>query len=146
MKNGMKREDKLVSDIMKDFTMESPSDGFTDRVMQNIQLERNISPISSGSLIGTWGWIGIAAGILVLFLLVFLGGSIEPSSGTGGLIQRFSSIQPPSIDFQFKSVLSWINLSSPTLLWIFTGIGGIILLSFLERLINGIRVWYSYDM
>ena len=142
MKNGKSREDRLVSEIMKDFKMESPSEGFTDRVMQNIQIERSIPVVSSQPLIGSAGWIGIAVGLLVLILLIIFGTGNEVPSETSRLMQFISSINMPSVDFQFNSIFSWINLNSPTLFWIFTGIGGIILLGFLERVINEIRLRY----
>lgn len=144
MKNGKSREDRLVSDIMKDFKMESPSDGFTERVMQNIQLERSIPAVYSRPLINTTGWIGIAVSLLVLIIFVFLSTANEAPSETGGLIQRLPSINMPSVDFNFSSIFGWMNLNSPTLFWIFTGIGGIILLGFLERVFNRIRIRYFF--
>ena len=146
MKNGLNKEDHLVSEIMKDFKMESPSDGFTDRVMQNIQLEPDIPAVSSRPLISNAGWIGIAVSLFVLILFVFFGTGNEVPAETGSLMQRLPSIQLPSVEFHFNSLFSWINLNSPTLFWIFTGIGGMILLGFLERLINGIRIRNFFNL
>lgn len=144
MKNGKSREDRLISNIMKDFKMESPSEGFTDKVMQTIQSEQAIPAMEPRPLINTAGWIGITVGLLVPILLLFLGAGNEVPSEASGWMQRLPSINLPSFDFQYNGLFSWINLSSSTLLWIFTGIGGIILLTFLERVFNEIRMRYFF--
>ena len=119
--------------------MESPPSGFTDRVMQNIQLESTAYVKRSSPLISKAGWIGIAASLTLLIVLVFFGSSGESTAEAGLLAERLPSFSIPEVNFSFGDLFSWINLDSPTLFWIFTGIGGIALLAFLERIISNVR-------
>lgn len=144
MKKRMSKEDQLVSGIMKDLRMESPSPGFTGRVMHSIQLESNLSATRPSPLISKAGWIGIAAGLCLVLVFVFLGYDSEVQAEPGWLAQRMPSINLPEVNFSFGDFFSRIYPDSPTLFWIFTGIGGIILLAFLERLIDNIRIRHFY--
>lgn len=144
MRKNKSKEDQLVSGIMKDLKMESPSPGFTDRVMHTIQMDSDTSALRPTPLIGRAGWIGISAGICLLFVLIILGYDSEVPAEAGWLAQRLSSISLPAVDFSFWDLFSWINFTSPTLFWIFTGIGGIIALAFIERLIDHIKIRQFY--
>jgi len=144
MKTKSNKEDRFVSEIMKDFQMENPSEGFTNRVMQNIQLDRSIPVIDKSPLIGKAGWIGIAASLVFLLIFLFVGNDPEAASESGWLFQKLSSIGYPSINFSFHRLFNWINLESPTLFWIFSGIGALMLLVLLERLIDNFKVRYYF--
>jgi hypothetical protein len=132
MKDNTDKADRLMAKIMKDFPMESPSTGFTEGVMERVQAESRVS--ESRPLIGRTGWIGIAAGFILLLGLIFLEYDGQAPEEAGWLAQHMPSLKIPVFDFSFTDLFSWINLDDPTLFWIFTGIGGIILLGFLQRL------------
>ena len=139
------KEDRLISDIMKDFRMESPSPGFTEKVMQGIQLQgKNVK--ASGPLIGRSGWIGIAAGLGLLLGLLFLEYDNAVPEEAGWLEQRLPLIGLPSVNFSIGDLFSWINLDSPALFWISIGIGGIVLLGFLQQLIDKIHLRNIYTL
>jgi len=101
MNKGMSKEDRLVSDIMKNFQSESPSTGFTVKVMESIQLEKSYSSISSQPLISKSGWIGITAGLGILIALIFLGYGSEVPGEAGYFGQILSSLRFPEINFSF---------------------------------------------
>lgn len=126
------KEDRLVAEIMRDFEMESPPSGFTDRVMQRIQAESHAH--ESRPLISRAGWIGIAAGFCLLLGLIFLEYDSQAPADAGWLAQYLPSLGFPAVDFSLENLLSWINAGNSTLLWIFTGIGGLFLLAFFQRL------------
>lgn len=142
MKKRMNKEDRLMSDIMKDFTMEQPPEGFTERVMQNIQLVDQHKVFSSGPLISRAGWIGIAAGLAALVILVLFGSDTGTTAEAGLLAQCLSSIEVPAIHYDF--LIRWLDLDSPSLTWVFTGIGGIGILALVERLINTLRTRHFF--
>jgi hypothetical protein len=72
-------------------------------------------------------------------VFLFLGnGNDTPAEGGWINILR-SALALPEFEFGFSRLFSWINLDDPTLIWIFTGIGGIMVLALLERLIDIIR-------
>lgn len=144
MKKRTGKEDRLVSEIMKDLQMENPSPGFTNKVMQSIQMQSNISAMRSSPLISKAGWIGIAAGLCLVFVFLFLGYDSEVPPETGWLAQHMPSISFPAFDFSFGDLFSRIYPDSSTLFWIFTGVGGIFILAFLERLIDNIRIRHFY--
>jgi len=144
MTKRMNKEDRLVSDIMKDFQVESPSAGFTGRVMQNIQLEKSYSVISSQPLISKGGWIGIAAGLGILIVLIFLSYGSEVPGENGYFSQLLSSLNFPGININFTRLFNWNIFDSPTLFWISTGVGGILLLVFMERLLHRIRIRFFF--
>ncbi len=144
MKKKSSKEDRLVSGIMKDLHMESPSPGFTGRVMQSIQTESDLSVIRPSPLISKAGWIGIAAGLCLVLVFIFLGYDSEVPAEAGWLAQRMPSISLAEVNFSFGNFFSRIYPDSPTLFWIFTSVSGIILLAFLERLINNIRIRHFY--
>lgn len=138
MKNKTGKEDRLISEIMKDFRMESPSPGFTDRVMQNIQAQSDASLSVARPLISKAGWIGIAVGFCIILGIVIFGSDSEVPSESGSLFDSIPFINSLSIEFSYPDLFNWINIDNPTLFWIFTGIGGIFLLGLLERLISRI--------
>ena len=138
MKKGMSKEDRLLSEIMKDFRMDSPPGGFTERVMHSIQLEGSLSPSINRPLISKAGWIGIAIGLGLLILIVFLGNGGEAAAEGGFIARTISSLKLPAVDFGFGNIISWIYVESSTLFWIFVGIGGILLFTVLGRLMERI--------
>lgn len=144
MKNKTGKEDRLISDIMKDFRMESPSPGFTERVIQGIHAQSDNSVPVSSPLISRAGWIGIAAGFFILLGIIISQYDSDIPSESGILAERLPSVSLPAIDFSFPDLFNWINLDSPTLFWIFTGIGGIFLLGLLERVISKIGFRYFF--
>ncbi len=144
MNKGMSKEDRLVSDIMKNFQSESPSTGFTVKVMESIQLEKSYSSISSQPLISKSGWIGITAGLGILIVLIFLGYGSEVPGEAGYFGQILSSLRFPEINFSFTRLFNWNIFDSSTLFWISTGVGGILLLAFMERLLHRIRIRFFF--
>jgi hypothetical protein len=138
MKNKTGKEDRFISEIIKDFRMESPSPGFTDRVMQNIQAQSDPSVCEVRPLIGRTGWIGIAVGFCIILGIIVFGYDSDVPSESGSLFDRIPFIDALSIEFSFQDLFSWINFENSTLYWIFTGIGGILLLGLLQRIINSI--------
>jgi len=140
MNKGMNKEDQLISDIMQVFQFESPPTGFTDKVMQSIQLEKSYSGISSQPLISKGGWLGITAGLIFLVGLIFLGNGSEVPSEQGYVSQIISSLNFPEINLSFSRLFNWDIFYSTTLFWISVGIGGILLLAFMERLLHRIRI------
>lgn len=139
MKNGMDKEDRLVSRIMKDYRMENPPEGFTERVMQTIQVKSAPTATVFRPLIGTVGWISIAVGILLLILYALLGSDASIASQDSGIMQRLPSFSLPSIDITFNGLYRRLFVDSQALTWIFAGIGGIILMVLVERTLNGLR-------
>ena len=138
MKKKTGKEDRLISEIMKDFRMESPSPGFTDRVMQNIQAQSDASIPVVRPLIGRAGWIGIVVGFCIILGIIIFGPESEVPSESGSLFDSIPFLNSLSIEFSYSDLFSWINIDNPTLFWIFTGIGGIFLLGLLERIISRI--------
>ena len=136
MKNSTDREDRMVSRMMSDFRLENPSQGFTDRVMQGIQMKS--STVDSRPLIGRAGWVGIAAGFCLLLGLIFMDSGVQSTEKAGWLSQNLPSIRIPAVDFRVLDWFAWMHPDDPTLFWIFVGIGGFILLGFLQQ-IFGIR-------
>jgi hypothetical protein len=144
MNNRISKEDRLVSGIMKDFRVESPPAGFREKVMQSIQQEKSYSALSSQPLISKGGWIGIAAGLSILIVLIFIGNGSEVPGDTGYFGQILSSLSFPEIKYSFSRLFNWNIFDSPTLFWISTGVGGILLMAFLERLLHRIRIRFFF--
>ena len=140
----MSKEDRLVSGIMKDFQVESPPPRFTEKVMQSIQQEKSYSAIGSQPLISKGGWIGIAAGLSILVVLIFIGDGSEVPGEAGYFGQILSSLSFPELKFSFTRLFNWNIFDSPTLFWISTGVGGILLMAFLERLLHRVRIHFSF--
>jgi hypothetical protein len=140
MKNRMDKEDKLVSDIMKEYQMQSPSEGFTDRVMQSSEVESSISIVKSSPLISKAGWFGIAASLTILIAYLYFGADTQASTESDWLTQFFSNLSIPSLKLTAPDFFSRINYNSPTLFWICVGVAGIALLAVLERILESINV------
>jgi hypothetical protein len=126
------KDDRLLADVMKDFRMEGPSSGFTERVMESIQAESQMNAYRP--LIGRAGWIGIAAGFCLLLGLIFMDYDSQVPAESGWLAQQLNSVHIPAFQFSFSDLFSRINLDDPVLFWILTGITGAVLLAFLHRL------------
>jgi hypothetical protein len=124
---------------MKDFQMDNPSEGFTGRVMQNIQLDSSLTVIKSSPLIGKTAWIAIAAGFALLLTVFIVTGDAESTSEAGWMAKYLSTIKLPEIHFSLDRFIDLSKLNNPTLLWIFIGIGGLILLLLFERLLESFR-------
>ncbi len=144
MKKKLEKEDNLISEIMKDLQMEKPSEGFTDRIMQSLEMESSISDFKPGPLISKEGWIGIFAGILGITLLLFFLPESQVPAEASWLTQFFSMLNLPSIEISFTNVFSRINFGSPTLLWISIGVAGIGFLAIIERILESINLRNHY--
>jgi hypothetical protein len=136
MKKRLEKEDKLITDIMKDFQMENPPEGFTERVMQTIELESNHSSLRTSPLISKTAWIVIIASLLTLIFFLLSGNYSPAATESGWLSKLISSGSIPSLSLNTSDLLSRFNLGSTTLFWIFTGIAGIFLLAILERILE----------
>ena len=136
MKKRMEKEDRLVSEIMKEYQMENPGEGFTDKVMQSIELESSVSVLKSSPLISKAGWIGIAASLAVLIAYLFFGSDTQAPAESGWLTQFISSLSLPTVQITKPDFFTWINFNSPTLFWICVGVAGLALLALLERILE----------
>lgn len=144
MNKGLTKEDRLMSGIMKDFQMESPSAEFTDRVMEAVEPGQIRSAAWSRPLISTGGWIGIAIGLTVLILFVIFGGNTGTAGGSENIISNLPSVNIPR-GFGLTAFFDRFHFDSPSLIWIFTAIGGLLLMAFVERTIEGIRRRYFFN-
>lgn len=127
------REDRLIKEIMKDFRMESPPSGFTGKVMERL---RSGSPETVyRPLISRAGWIGIAAGFLIILALVFTSSETQVPGESGWFAQQIDKVEQPVSNFLSADLFSWIRLDNPILFWILTGIAGLVLLAFFQNLI-----------
>jgi len=128
------REDRLIKEIMKDFRMESPPSGFTGKVMERLQ---SGSPETSyRPLISRAGWIGIAAGFLIILALVFTSSETQVPGESGWFAQQIDKVEQPVGNFLSADLFNRINLDNPILFWIITGIAGLVLLAVFQRLIT----------
>jgi hypothetical protein len=132
----MEKEDKLITDIMKDFQMESPSEGFTERVMQTIELESSHSSLRSSPLISKTGWIIIIASLLALIVYLLAGNGSLAATDSGWFSRIIAPGSFSTFTLSNSDLFSRINFNSPTLFWIFIGIAGILLLAMLERILE----------
>ena len=144
MKEKMEKEDRLVAEIMKEYQMVNPSEGFTDRVMQSIELESNIAHIKSSPIISKSGWIGIGTGLILLIAYLYFGFDTQASAESGWLAQFFSNLSIPSLKLTAPDFFSRINFDSPTLFWICVGVAGIAFLALLERILESVNVRQSF--
>jgi len=140
MKKFSTREDQLMSRILQDLETEGPSDGFTGRVMENIQAQVNPYVFKSSPLIGRAGWIGIAAGLCILMIVIFSGADSPVTADAGWLDQKLASVSLPSIHLSYSDLFSWMDPGSPTLFWILISIGGLVLLALLQHLSETVHV------
>jgi hypothetical protein len=139
MKNRTEKEDNLITDIMKDFEMESPSDGFTERVMQSIELEPNLSTLKSSPLISRTSWIGIAASLLALLLYLYFGYEGQSQVQATWMNRILSSPALEAFKVSITDFFGRINLGGSVLFWILVGTVGILLLAVLERFLETSR-------
>ncbi|MFC2116095.1 hypothetical protein ACFLTU_06450 [Bacteroidota bacterium] len=140
MKKRIDKEDQFVSEIMKDLITESPSPGFTDRVMQSIQAESSYSAIKASPLISKAGWIGITAGICMILVIVYIVYGGQDPSASGWLTQIIANFNLPVVNVNPEALFGWINVESPTLFWILASIGGLIMLAFIQRIIENLHI------
>ena len=130
MSERIKKEDQLISGIMKDFEMSNPPADFTSKVMDRIELESVTPVFMSKPLISMAGWIGISILVIVLFLIIITGSSGEPSS-QGWLSENLGwNFSLPQINLEKLRI---IDFSNSTLAWIILGSGGIMLLALIEK-------------
>lgn len=146
MKNEPNKEDQLVIRIMKDYQMDNPPPGFTDRVMQSIKEKSSKSAIDTPPLISRRGWIGIASCLGLLILVIFLGSESQVPEEAGWMARMFSSFNLPVIDLSSVDIFGWLNHGSPTLLWIFMGIGGLLISAILNRMIFNLKIRHFYTL
>ena len=129
----IKKEDQLISGIMKDYEMSNPPEDFTAKVMERVELESVATVFLTKPLISRAGWIGISISIIILILIIVLGPSGESSS---------QSWWSETLDWKFSlpeiNLEKWriIDFSNSTLTWIILGSGGILLLAMIERWIE----------
>ena len=130
MSQRVKKEDQLISEIMKDYEMSIPPTDFTAKVMDRIELE-TIKPVfMSGPLISKAGWIGISISVIILILIILFGSSGETSS-PGWLSENLGwNFSLPQINLE---KVQFIDFSNSTLTWIILGSGGIMLLYLIEK-------------
>ena len=133
MSEKIKKEDQLISGMMKDLEMSNPPADFTAKVMDRIELE-SITPVFvSKPLISRAGWIGIGISVIILILIILFGSSGE-SSSPGWLSENLGkNFSLPNINFE---KLRFIDFSNSPLTWIILGSGGIMLLVFIEKWIE----------
>jgi len=133
MKDRAKKEDQLISNIMKDFEMSNPPADFTAKVMDHIVLE-TINPVfMSKPLISRAGWIGIGISIVIL-LVIILTGSGGESSTHSWLSENLSwNLHLPQLNL---GKLHFLDFRNSTLTWIILGSGGIMLLVLIEKWIE----------
>ena len=130
MSERIKKEDQLISGIMKDYELSDPSADFTAKVMDRIELESVAPVFVSKPLISLTGWIGISISVIILILIILFGSSGE-SSSTGWLSENLSwNFNLPQIN---QEKLHFIDFSNSTLTWIILGSGGIMLLVLIEK-------------
>jgi hypothetical protein len=146
MNNEANKEDKLIFRIMKDHQMESPPAGFTDRVMQEIHEQSSRTDSENRPLISLWGWIGAAACLGLLILVVFVGGDGQVADDSARLSQLFSNVSVPSIDMDFGRYFSWLHPASTTLFWIFLGIVGLLVPAVLSRMISTVKMQHFHTL
>ena len=128
-----KKEDKLISGIMRDYEMSNPPADFTARVMDQIEIETIRPVFQNKPLISTGGWIGIGISILILILFVLFGSGGE-STSPGWLSENLGwNFNLPQIDLE---KLRFLDFSNSTLTWIILGSGGIMMLVFIEKWIE----------
>lgn len=129
------KEERLLAEIMKDFRMENPPSGFTANVMGRLE-GVNVSEGTYRPLISRAGWIGIAAGFLIILALIFTSSETQVPGESGWLSQQFDQVAQPVGNLLSADLFSWIKLDNPVLFWIITGIAGFVLLAVLQRLIT----------
>ena len=130
MNARINKEDEFMSRIMKDFEMSNPSEDFTAKVMERVELESVLPGFIVKPLISKAGWIGIGIGIFILMLVILLSSNGETSSQSWvseNLGWNFSLSQ---INFEKWRI---IDFSNSTLTWIVLGSGGIMLLALIEK-------------
>ncbi len=143
MSRRMKKEDQLISRIMKDYEMSNPPADFTARVMERVDLESVIPGYVNKPLISTAGWIGIGISIIILILVVIFGSSGE-SSSPGWLAENLAwKFSLPEINLEKWRI---IDFSNSTLTWIILGSGGILLLALIENWIEETRFWHTLTL
>ena len=130
MSARIKKEDQLISGIMKDFEMSNPPADFTSKVMDRIELESVTPVFMSKPLISRAGWIGISILVIVLFLIIITGSSGEPSSQSWLSENLGWNFSLPQINLEKLRI---IDFSNSTLAWIILGSGGIMLLALIEK-------------
>jgi hypothetical protein len=133
MRERAKKEDQLISGIMRDLEMSNPPADFTAKVMDRIELE-SITPVFlSKPLISRAGWIGISISIIILILIILTGSSGEFSSQSWLSENLGWNFSLPQINLE-----KWrfIDFSNSTLRWIILGSGGIMLLVLIEKWIE----------
>jgi len=133
MSERIKKEDQLISGIMKDYEMSNPPADFTAKVMDRIELE-SITPVfMSKPLISRAGWIGISISIIILMLIILLGSNGESSSQSWLFENLSKNFSFPQISLEKLRI---IDFSKSPLTWIILGSGGIMLLVFVEKWIE----------
>jgi hypothetical protein len=133
MSEKIKKEEQLISGIMKEYELSDPSADFTAKVMDRIELE-SITPVFVNKpLISPAGWIGISISVIILVFIILFGSSGE-SSSTGWLSENLGwNFSLPEINLEKLRI---IDFSNSTLTWIILGTGGIMLLVLIEKWIE----------
>lgn len=130
MSARVNKEDQLISEIMKDFSMSTPPEDFTAKVMERVDLEQVTSSIVSRPLISRAGWIGISILVIILMLTIFLSSKGEASSQSWISENLGWNFSPTQIDL---GKLRFIDFSNSPVTWIVLGAGGIMLLALIQR-------------
>jgi len=130
MSARVKKEDQLISAIMKDFEMTNPPADFTSKVMDRIEIESVTPVFVSKPLISRAGWIGISISVLILMLIILTGSSGESSSPSWLSENLGWNFSLPQIGLEKLRI---IDFSNSTLTWIVLGSGGIMLLVLIEK-------------
>jgi hypothetical protein len=125
-----KKEDQLLSGIMKDLEMSNPPADFTAKVMDRIELESVTPVFVNKPLISRAGWIGISFSIIILILIILMGSNGESTSQSWLSENLGWNFNLPQINLEKFRI---IDFSNSTLTWIILGSGGIMLLVLIEK-------------
>jgi hypothetical protein len=134
MKSKQLNKDKMLGDLIRKSSLDSPGDDFTSKVMAQVQASSQVTSIAYQPLISVKLWLVIGFALATLVVTVFF----IDFSFIGDLFSGVSMEQPQMLTFfsnTFNSITQWfsgVKLSSVTLM-VLISIG---LLVIIERLLR----------
>lgn len=122
-------EDKLLKDLFKDYSPDSPSNDFTKKTMNDVFLEWSKNPIETKTSMSKASKIWISAGVIFAFILVYLIDIKNASQQSETLAESFKVSETAKIfSHTFETIFNSFTQIPVLVYVVIAGIGMVLLL------------------
>lgn len=134
MKKKMDPEEKLVYGMMEHFEIHQPEEGFTNRVMDRVNLEPMPLKDYSGPLISRSAWIliGLILSTIIIFLLYYISSSPVDSAESSGFLKA----NIPDINTLTQPIIEWVKDTMGVLTWYTLGLVSLFILTVIDHILK----------